>query len=345
MLIPEDRDYLLIVGDSREVLKSIPDGYVRCVVTSPPYFNLRDYGVDGQIGLEDDPRDYIAELVSIFREVRRILADDGTLWVNIGDTYAGSGRGTNDYREKDGLGSRPRTQYTGQKRDRSGLKPKDLIGIPWMLAFALRDDGWYLRQDIIWHKPNGIPESVRDRCTRTHEYIFLMTKSSKYYYNSDRIREPYKLSTIKRALRGQNPGKWGFEDSPQSKTKSFMEHARENVVRQFDTETVLRNGFIGNGGRLIINPKGRNKPSVWSVPSCVRRNGIHYAAFPEKLIEPCILAGSDPGDVVLDPFCGIGTTGVVALRHGRKFIGCDINPEYIEYAEKRILEVPAGLFR
>lgn len=251
---------------------------IHCCVTSPPYFNLRDYETPGQIGRESTPEKYIGRLVEVFREVRRVLRPDGTLWLNIGDSY----------------------------------QSKILIGIPWMLAFALRDDGWYLRQDIIWHKPNAMPESVRDRCTKSHEYIFLLTKSQRYYFDCDAIREPFQTADRKGERRSYKPG----------------------CASSFDMGTG-HHAQHGNFAGLPLNPKGRCKRDVWSVStSCFK--GAHFAVFPEKLAEPCILAGCPEGGTVLDPFAGSGTTGVVARRFGRNFIGVELNPEYREMALERI---------
>ena len=315
---------MILIGDVRERLKELPDQSVNCCVTSPPYWGLRDYGNDGQIGLEQDPDDFIAELVTVFREVRRVLRDDGTLWLNIGDSYSGSGKGT-----AGNLGKKHNERHLENKTGGlvpNGTKPKDLVGIPWMLAFALRADGWYLRQDIIWHKPNPMPESVRDRCTKAHEYIFLLSKSPKYYFDSEAMKEPAKYPFDNRGARADSRAgtsmnsvggktgirfggnKYGDSDDPKHSTKSGNE-------------------YIATGTR--------NKRSVWSVTTQPFK-GAHFATFPPALIEPCILAGSPRGGVVLDPFFGAGTTGLVAQRHNRKWIGCELNPEYAAIAQARI---------
>ena len=303
--------YKILQGDVRQTLAMIQDKTIQCVVTSPPYYGLRDYGVDGQIGLEQTPDEYVQQLVNVFREVRRVMKDDGTLWLNLGDSYAGSGRGTGDNRESDGLGMKPRTQYTGQVKDTSGLKPKDLIGIPWRVAFALQADGWYLRQDIIWHKPNPMPESVKDRCTKAHEYIFLLTKSAQYYYDNVAIMEPVAESSINRA-------NYGWDTDHPSAGKDGVH-----------TEQM---------GSRFVNPAGRNKRSVWTVTT-KSYTGAHFATFPMDLIEPCILAGSKTGDTVLDPFNGSGTTGFVAMRKDRDYIGCELNPSYIQLTKERFAEL------
>ena len=283
-------------------------------VTSPPYYGLRDYGHEGQIGLEETPEEYIKAMVEVFRCVWDVLEDDGTLWLNIGDSYARQGgRESDQPRHWDGREKTSGSMHNTRMAQDIGLKPKDLIGIPWMLAFALRADGWYLRQDIIWHKPNPMPESVTDRCTKSHEYIFLLSKSPRYYYDNESIKEP-SANLGKTAIKfGGN--KYGDSDDPKHATKSGNEYT--------DAGT-------------------RNKRDVWTV-STRSYKGAHFATFPTALIEPCILAGSPKGGVVLDPFFGAGTTGLVAQRHGRKWIGCELNPEYAAIAQTRI-EAEANLF-
>lgn len=327
---------MIIFGDAMQKLKTIPNEYVDCCVTSPPYYMLRDYGVKGQIGLEESVEEYIAKLVNVFREVRRVLRDDGTLWLNIGDSYAGSGKGRN----KDGdFNQKSRNiQSNGQKCNRllrtkvfDNIKRKELIGIPWLLAFALRLDGWYIRQDIIWNKPNAMPESVKDRCTKSHEYIFLLTKSDKYYFDNKAIKEP--------AV--------GFDNSPpagsrgtitpnsrrrKGNSKTFRGGGAYTLNRSFDNSGEVKRESRGN----CENKTGlRNRRDVWSVATQGYVKA-HFATFPEKLIEPCILAGSRSGGIVLDPFIGSGTTAVVAKRNNREYIGIDLNPEYIELAKERI---------
>jgi DNA modification methylase len=306
----------VLIGDVIEQLKTLDDNLVDCVVTSPPYWGLRDYGVEGQLGLEKSPQEFIDNMVNVFREVRRVLKDDGTLWLNIGDSYSGSGKGP-----AGNLGKKHNERHLEHKTGGlvpEGTKPKDLVGIPWMLAFALRADGWYLRQDIIWAKPNVMPESVRDRCTKSHEYIFLLTKSPRYYYDHEAIKEPVSEVSLKRAQSGWKSNR------PSTKTSA----GRIDVVEM---------------GTRFVNPSGRNKRSVWFVPTASFK-GAHFATFPTRLIEPCVLAGSRPGGIVLDPFFGSGTTGVVALQHNRKYIGIELNPEYAAIAEKRLQEA-GGLFK
>ena len=302
-------------GDCRESLRAMAAAGVKVqtCVTSPPYFGLRDYGHAGQIGLEPTPDEFIAELVEVFRCVRDVLADDGTLWVNIGDSYANVGKWGGSSGGKHAEALHGNTGIGRGKRDYGeGLKNKDLIGIPWMLAFALRADGWYLRQEIIWHKPNPMPESVTDRCTKAHEQIFLLSKSPRYFFDSEAIKEPIAPASIKRMQSGAPPkmggSKYGDDDSRFSATKSGNDYVL--------TET-------------------RNRRSVWTVATRPYK-GAHFATFPPALIEPCILAGSAPGDVVLDPFMGSGTTAAVAIQHGRQFIGCELNADYRPLQDERI---------
>ena len=270
----------IIVGDVRTALSSIPDCSIQTCITSPPYWGLRDYGNDGQLGLELTPEEYVANMVAVFREVRRVLAYDGTLWLNLGDSYA------------------------------SG---KQLVGIPWRVAFALQADGWYLRQDIIWHKPNPMPESVKDRCTKAHEYVFLLTKSAQYFYDAAAVAE--------KSLR---PNAVGIIGGPKAH--------REPPITQSDPR--YRAGSE-QWGRSVQVGATRNRRSVWTIAT-KPFTGAHFAVMPEALVEPCILAGSKPDDLVLDPFAGSGTVGVVALRHGRNFVGTELNPEYASLAESRI---------
>ena len=268
---PPAGDCRVLVGDALDVLASVPDGAFRCCVTSPPYWGLRDYGIAGQIGAEDQLDAYLAHLVAVSGEIRRTLTDDGTLWLNIGDGYTSGDRG---WRAEDR--KNPARAMSYRPPTPAGLKPKDLIGVPWRLAFALQQDGWYLRADIVWHKPNCQPESVKDRPTRSHEFVFLLSKSERYYYDHEAIREP-------------------------------------------------ANGH----GRL------RNRRTVWSL-NTEAFPGAHFATFPPSLVEPCILAGSAPGDTVLDPFLGSGTVGEVATRLGRHCVGIELKPEYADLARQRL---------
>lgn len=312
------REFTVHHGDCLDVLRDMPDASVQTCVTSPPYWGLRDYGVAGQLGLEDTPEQYVERLVDVFREVRRVLRDDGTLWLNIGDSYAGSGMtgGTNS---KEGSAGRMARMFNGNRREGSrmpdGLKSKDLVGIPWRVAFALQADGWYLRSDIIWAKPNPMPESVTDRPTKAHEYIFLLSKSERYFWDQDAVRE--------------------------ASVPSSVEHGRR--YGEMDSISVKGNPHRADGGGSVrgkhcgVAPgrESRNIRSVWTITTQPFPDA-HFAVYPPKLIEPCILAGSPEGGTVLDPFTGSGTTGLVALRASRRFIGIELNPEYAEMARRRI---------
>lgn len=304
-------------GDCLATLATLPDRSAQTCVTSPPYFGLRDYGVDGQIGLEQTPGQFVAKLVEVFRKVRRVLRDNGTLWLNLGDSYAACAKNRtpeqatanstlNGSKQTQGGVLRQQNKVTG------GLKPKDLIGIPWMVAFALRADGWYLRQDIIWHKPNPMPESVRDRCTKAHEYLFLLSKSDRYFIDEDAMQEPAVSDWDPENAKA--PDGW---DTGSGSHGSFHRNGREK-------------GSSGNKARRAT----RNRRSVWTVATRPYK-GAHFATFPPDLIEPCILAGSRPGDVVLDPFNGSGTTGAVAQKHGRRYVGCELNESYIALSIER----------
>lgn len=315
-------DATVYLGDCLEVLKGFEDESIQTCITSPPYYGLRDYGVKGQIGLEDSIDEYVDRLVFVFREVRRVLRDDGTLWLNLGDSYAGS---WGNYGGKNRGGGEQRIIRNGSQINQKayeemdhwrpptsrkiaeGIKPKDLIGVPWRVAFALQSDGWFLRQDIIWSKPNPMPESVRDRCTKSHEYIFLLAKSSRYHFDQEAIREQAKYPN--------GPGnKRGYE-----------------VPGQRTGE----NANIGGSLHKVGARSTRNKRSVWTV-NPARFEAAHFAVFPPELIRPCVMAGSPPGGVVLDPFNGSGTTGQVALEEGRRYVGIELNPEYLNLAIERI---------
>jgi DNA modification methylase len=300
-------------GDALTLLKDIPSSSVQCCITSPPYYGLRDYGIPGQIGLEATPEAYIAKLVEVFREVRRVLRHDGTLWVNIGDSYAARLRQAGIEHAGELTQGNRGTIVNGAKPLPGGYKEKDLYGIPWMLAFALRADGWYLRSDIIWHKPNCMPESVEDRPTTAHEHIFLLAKSERYYYDADAIAE-----------RAINIGD----------------------TRHLRTDNTIDHRVGGHGARLQTGkPQAstRNKRSVWTIPT-MPYSAAHFATFPPKLIEPCILAGSRPGDIVLDPFMGTGTVALVAIKYYRDYLGIEINPEYVRLAQERIATVQPVLW-
>ena len=294
--------------DCREGLNLIEDNSIDCCITSPPYWGLRDYGIDGQIGLEDSLQEYIDELVKVFKEVKRVLKPTGTLWLNLGDCYVGTGgdrkskvknelfQKQQEHNPKDGRYSRRKTLLD------MNLKPKDLIGLPWRIAFKLQEDGWYLRSDIIWNKSNCMPESTKDRPTKSHEYIFLLTKEPYYYYDNEAIKE--------QCVNG--------DPNPPRGSKGVIGNLNKGRRRQFDLKEPL---------------VYRNKRSVWNVATD-RFTQAHFATFPPKLIEPCILAGCPKDGIVLDPFMGSGTTGMMAIQNNRNFIGFELNPEYIEIANE-----------
>jgi len=300
---------MIYCGDVMDQLSRIPNGSIDCCVTSPPYWGLRDYGVEGQLGLEKTPEEYVDKMVEVFHEVRRVLRDDGTLWLILGDTYNGPQPGS---RDPERWPKQSRNDHAGSKTIAINLKQKDLVGIPWRVAFALQADGWYLRSDIIWNKPNPMPESVTDRPTKAHEYLFLMSKSQTYYYDAEAIEEPSVYAgVVKHAYRS------GAKD-------------RENISKTNDRRTRIG---LANWNQPV--PESRNKRTVWTV-STQPFPEAHFAVFPPKLIEPCILAGSPEGGHVLDPFCGSGTTGIVAINRKRIFSGIELNPEYVAMAEARI---------
>ena len=341
-----EKEYKIIQGNCIDTLKTLPDKSVQCCITSPPYYGLRDYGtgrwvggdpncphrrlskyspnditghkamgecgeavgdaiyksvcplcgavrVDEQIGLEETPEEYIDRLVSVFREVKRVLKDDGTLWVNIGDSYSVANNKSSD-----------------------NLKPKDLIGIPWMLAFALRNDGWYLRQDIIWFKGNPLPESVKDRCTKSHEYIFLFSKQQTYYFDHEAIQEPAS----------------GYDGRNDTMHKGSPKYAGKEIMPGMNEQSLASGSH--ERWKFVDGVPIRNKRDVWNV-NVSGYSEAHFATFPTKLVEPCVLAGTKQGDTVLDPFSGSGTTGVVSMNCGRKYIGCELNEEYIKLSEDR----------
>lgn len=327
-------------GDCLETLRNMPLGCVNTCVTSPPYFGLRDYGHIGQIGLEPTPDEFIAKLVAVFREVRRVLRDDGTLWLNIGDSYAGYHGNKNA--AYDAAPSNKGGYFENQRKtlvNHNGIKNKDLIGIPWMLAFALRADGWFLRQDIIWSKPNPMPESVTDRCTKSHEYIFLLSKSDRYFYDHEAVKEPASPASIAR-WNQDIEGQIGSDRVP-GKTNGNMKavggKGGKNAFRgqghQRDSDTGPANRE-GRDMQDVGASETRNKRSVWTVAT-VPYKGAHFATFPPALIEPCILAGAPVGGVVLDPFFGSGTTGQVAQALGRHYIGCELNQAYKPLQDER----------
>ena len=305
-----DWQHAIYNGDCLETLRQMPDESVHCCVTSPPYWGLRDYGHDGQIGLESTPEAYVARMVEVFREVRRVLREDGTCWLNLGDSYANNG--ARDSSKVGGFtGDRIRRGVKGTMDSRpreipDGLKPKDLVGIPWRVAFALQSDGWWLRQDIIWHKPNPMPESVTDRCTKAHEYVFLLTKSERYFYDAEAVREMAK------------PWNKGRLNAP-----------------KLGSDRIFGAGKAGCTSKHYDVIKGANRRSVWTVPT-KPYSGAHFAVMPPGLVQPCILAGCPEGGTVLDPFSGAATVGLVSAQQGRKYIGIELNPDYCDIAARRM---------
>jgi DNA modification methylase len=335
--------YSILVGDALAVLRTLPSDHVQCVVTSPPYWGLRDYGVEGQSGNEPTPEVYIDNLVQVFREVRRLLRKDGTCWLNLGDSYAGY-HGNKNHVIPTSSTNGWTNGYDENKRASAihgTVKQKDLIGMPWRVALALQADGWYLRQDIIWAKSNPMPESVTDRCTKSHEYLFLLTKSSRYLYNSGAIKEPAVANHAagNTSHRGVDAYEGGDE---KHRTKGgLLAFAARNGKNSFQGQGHDRSYTKGPANRqgrdmaVIGIGLTRNKRSVWTIATQPFK-GAHFATFPEKLVEPCILAGTLSGDLVLDPFCGSGTVGVVAQHYGRNFLGIELNPVYAGLAANRI---------
>lgn len=327
-------------------LKSLPDNSIHCCVTSPPYYGLRDYGIPEQIGLEETPEEYIRKLVSIFHEIQRVLKPDGTLWVNIGDSYAGSMKGAarfpdNAMNYKQGTNRGTLGKATLVKQC-TGCKPKDLIGIPWMLAFSLRADGWYLRQDIIWHKPNPMPESIKDRCTKAHEYIFLLSKSQRYYFDIESIKQ-VAVTNENRPSGVQRNREYNYN----SKENNYPMAYRKQYVggRKRKSQELSENDpmFRASTERLYVPSGKANKRSVWSVCTSAFKDA-HFAVFPPSLIVDCIKAGCPEDGIVLDPFMGAGTTAVVARKLNRNYIGFELNPEYVSIANNR-LERELGIFK
>jgi len=342
----------IICGDVLQELKKLSDESIDCCVTSPPYWGLRDYGVVGQLGLEKTPEEYVAKMVEVFREVKRVLKEQGTCWLNLGDTYGAvsnrNGMANSDFKYSQELNKALRKNI----EKKTGLKPKDLVGIPWRVAFALQSDGWYLRQDIIWHKPNPMPESVTDRCTKSHEYVFLLAKSQKYYFDNEAIWEPAAESSIKRIEYGLNqnhPEGIGIGMPPVHTDKMGKRFLRWKESIADPTRKNWQSGNRSNG----INPDRndndlaersknsvyafRNRRSVWTITTKPFKEA-HFATFPEDLITPMILAGTPKEGIVLDPFMGSGTTAVVARKLGRSYLGIELNPDYIKIAERRLAQ-------
>lgn len=334
----------LSVGDALDVLRTLPADSVQCCVTSPPYWGLRDYGVDGQIGLEPTLQEFLARLVAVFAEVRRVLRPDGVCWVNMGDCYVQGGRGgVGNNSQLSGArhnASESRKAIAKLSRIRVGdLKPKQLVGQPWRLAFALQDDGWWLRQEVIWEKPNAMPESVADRPTRSHEQVFLLTKADRYFYDAEAIKERVTGTAHPRGA-GVNPKAGKNESAAAAAAQAPSQHRRQAGFNA-RWKSKQNASFSAAVAGLV---ETRNARSVWSIPT-QPYSEAHFATFPEALARRCILAGSRPGDVVLDPFTGSGTTAAVALSLGRSFVGAELNPDYAALASERCtvtLGLPLG---
>lgn len=324
-------------GDCRDVMRQLIAAGVRvqCIVTSPPYWGLRDYGHPGQLGLEPTLQKFMDNMVEVFELCRQLLADDGTLWLNMGDSYAGSRRGGHSQTiTGTGKDESKHAMTASRRRDDApvprndvhieGLKPKDLVGQPWRLAFALQEAGWWLRQDIIWHKPNPMPESVRDRCTKAHEYLFLLTKGERYFFDQDAILEPVSPNTHARLAQNVQDQIGSARANGGAKTNGNMKAVGRKVAAGGDA---TKNNASFDAAMAIM-PTERNRRSVWTIPT-QSYSGAHFATFPEALVEPCILAGSRPGDIVFDPFMGSGTAASVAQRLGRNWLGSELNPDHI----------------
>ena len=327
MIYHETPSGTLYQGEVLDILRTLQDESINCCVTSPPYWGLRDYGVDGQLGLERTPEEYVARMVEIFREVRRVLRKDGTLWLNLGDSYNGSGGAGGDYNAGGIKEGQPK--YKG--RNTGSLKPKDLVGIPWRVAFALQADGWYLRQDIIWHKPNPMPESVTDRCTKAHEYVFLMSKSAKYYYDHEAIKEP--SATFENRPPGVERNRlYDYNSKENQYPEAYLKNIKGDKSERGVTRTTEGLNLKTQDEKTSAL---RNRRSVWTVTTKPFK-GAHFATFPRDLIRPMIQAGCPAGCVVLDPFMGSGTTAIEAIYQGKRYIGIDLNSDYCAMAAKRI---------
>jgi DNA modification methylase len=352
----------IIYNESCETgLSKLPDNSINCCVTSPPYYGLRDYGCDDQIGLENSPELYVERLVNVFREVKRVLRDDGTLWLNLGDTYYGHGNGSYDKHSSDRINGKGRGNSKPIPKNVDYFKPKDLVGIPWMVAFAIRADGWYLRQDIIWSKPNPMPESVTDRCTKAHEYIFLLSKSAKYYYDYEAIKQPVADQTILRMQQQIDdqigstrvPGKNNVNMKAVGPGRNPRKGVDTNGGNQASANgipamAINGNGVKGHSGYFdqngnLIGAGMANKKSVWTVTTKPFRES-HFATFPPDLIVDCIKAGCPEGGVILDPFMGAGTTAVVSRKLNRNYVGFELNLDYVKISERRIYE-ELGIFQ
>lgn len=313
-----------LTGDVLNILELLPSESVHCCVTSPPYWGLRDYGVDGQLGLEKTPEEYVNKLVNVFREVKRVLRKDGTLWLNLGDSYA-SGK-TKDCEIPDLMWSNQQS-----RKPPSGLKSKDLVGIPWMVAFALRSDGWFLRSDIVWEKPNAMPSSVKDRPTKSHEYVFLLSKSSRYYYDADAIKEPAKEWSGQAAV-FERTGLVSEHIIPNQSAAQHRKSRSGNLERKMGSARGRTGSHLG--GSIPWEGATRNKRSVWKIATKPFK-GAHFAVFPPELVKPCILAGCPKGGMVIDPFGGSGTVAIVADELGRDSVYIDLSTKYTEMAKER----------
>lgn len=345
MSAPTRRDFAqgsIWCGQVLDVLELLPEGSAQCCVTSPPYYRLRDYGVPGQIGMEATPEEYVAKLVEVFRQVRRVLRDDGTLWLNLGDSYASKPNGPHGIPKEGSIAPHVSVRTAHARRSGcvpKGFKHKDLIGIPWRVALALQADGWFLRQDIIWHKPNPMPESVRDRCTKAHEYLFLLSKSARYHYDAEAVKE--------KAVRGYAGSTFtsGKTATHQLGRASNLPRrgARDNFKRAASKRAQAIPGQHVGTHREERQESSydlgtRNRRSVWTVATRPF-SGAHFAVMPAALVEPCIAAGCPGGGVVLDPFLGSGTVGLVARRLGRQYVGIDLVPANCRMAAERIGDV------
>ncbi len=335
----------IICGDALTILKTLPDQMVNCCVTSPPYWGLRDYNIKGQLGLEPTVEEYITKIVEVFQEVKRVLQNNGTLWLNLGDSYTAGKPRTEEVCTNGGM----RWANAQSKIRAPDLKPKNLVGIPWRVAFALQAEDWYLRSDIIWAKPNPMPESVTDRPTKAHEYLFLLSKSQQYYYDADAIKEPSVYT-------GPNNGVGFGHGTDKEKRARDRVRGSRGVINNPPNSDIRKSGnkerkYGADRGSLNTHMGGsvpwegntRNKRTVWTVPTQPFPEA-HFATFPPKLIEPCILAGCPAGGMVLDPFMGSGTTAMVAIQYSRNYLGIELNPKYIKIAEKRLSSVQKKLF-
>lgn len=353
-------DCRILHGDVIDMLRTLPEESVQCVVTSPPYWGLRDYGVAGQIGLEPTLGEYLGKMVEVFRAVRRVLRNDGVAWVNMGDAYAGNRSYQVPDNKAGDVGNR-RGMTTSARRDdepipRSdlrvdGLKPKDMMGVPWRLAFALQADGWYLRDCVVWHKVNQMPESVRDRCTKSYEFIFQLSKSERYYFDADAISEAFQSDRPDMAEKGVRTGLGCLQQGVADNSKRRAIPGNKKPVKGVEDDPerhLTKSGLHEYAERqrakykMAVMPERRNRRNVWSIPSEPYPEA-HFATFPTEIPRICILAASRAGDLVLDPFNGSGTTGQVAMELARRYVGCELNAEYVELTNRRLRRTTLGL--